>query len=140
MRVATELGGGALVTTVTTAWASSLFLRRRPRDALRVTATVALGSLARYLMHLIVARPRPSRPHIHVTGAAFPSGHTTAATLLYATAAAEVARPWAWAAAGALVASVGASRVLLRAHWLSDVLAGIGFASGWIIAIRTLTR
>jgi undecaprenyl-diphosphatase len=136
----TELGGGPFITAVTTSWASALLLHRRWRDAFRVTATIGLGSLARYLLHLIVARPRPSAPHIHVHGTAFPSGHTTAAALLFGTAAAEIHRPWAWAAAAVAVSSVGASRVILRAHWLTDVIAGIAFAGGWMTAIRTLTR
>ena len=138
MRVVTELGGGPFVTTAATTWGSVLLARRRWREALRVASTIGLGSLARYLLHLMVARPRPSKPHIHTTGGAFPSGHTTAAALLFGTAAAEIGRPWAWAAASVLVAGVGASRVVLRAHWLTDVLAGVGFAAGWLSAVRAI--
>src|SRR5207237_1926619 len=77
LRGVTALGGGVVVTGATAATGAWLFARGRRRDALLTVSTVALGSLARYGLHLAVARPRPSKPHIHVTGAAFPSGHTT---------------------------------------------------------------
>ena len=140
MRVVTELGGGPFVTAAATSWGGVLLARRRWREALRIAATVGLGSLARYLLHLTIARPRPSKPHIHTHGGAFPSGHTTAAALLFGTAAAEIGLPWAWAAAGAVVSGVGASRVILRAHWLTDVVAGVGFAAAWLVTIRALAR
>jgi len=140
LRGLTELGGGALVTTVTTATSIALWMRGRRRDAVATVCTIALGSAARYGLHRAVARPRPSKPHIHVTGAAFPSGHTTAAFLLYGTLARLAGGGWAWLPALALASSVGASRVLLRAHWLSDVIAAFGFAAGWMTGVQLVFR
>src|SRR5215831_3183106 len=140
LRGLTELGGGVLVTAVTTATAIALFRRGRRRDAVATVCTIALGSAARYGLHRAVARPRPSRPHIHVTGAAFPSGHTTAAVLLYGTLARLAGGGWAWLPALALAGSVGASRVLLRAHWLSDVVAAFAFAAGWMTGVELAFR
>jgi membrane-associated phospholipid phosphatase len=136
LRAVTELGGAPFVTAATVSWSGMLVVRGHWRGGARVAATVGLGSLARYLLHRMVARPRPSRPHIHTTGAAFPSGHTTAAALLFGSAAAESGRRWAWLGAAVAVGAVGASRVILRAHWLTDVLAGVGFAGAWMALVR----
>jgi len=140
LRGVTALGGGAVVTGVTTATTLALLARHRRRDALATISTVALGSAVRYALHCAVARPRPSKPHIHVTGTAFPSGHTTAAVLLYGTLARLAGGGWAWLPALALASSVGASRILLRAHWLSDVVAAFAFAAGWMSGVHLAFR
>ena len=74
----------------------------------------------------------------------YPSGHTSAAFAMAAVLQQELARSsfaarhrtWTRFATGALYATaagVGTARVVQRAHWSSDVLAGagLGIASGW---------
>jgi undecaprenyl-diphosphatase len=74
----------------------------------------------------LVGRPRP-------VGAAlgFPSGHATAASAFFGAVMvlADALPPRACAAvrvlAAAMIVLVGVARVVLRAHWPSDVVAGI---------------
>ncbi|MBI4269915.1 MAG: phosphatase PAP2 family protein [Candidatus Rokubacteria bacterium] len=74
----------------------------------------------------VIGRPRPEGLSL-----GFPSGHATAAAaffgaLIYLAAALPApARRLARALAVAVVVLVAAARVMLRAHWPSDALAGV---------------
>jgi membrane-associated phospholipid phosphatase len=85
------------------------------------------------LFKFLVARPRPRGFNW-----GFPSGHVTAATtfaviLVYLLArerASFTVRVTVLALAGALVVSVGFARMILNAHWPSDVLGGVLLGAG----------
>jgi undecaprenyl-diphosphatase len=94
-------------------------------------------------------RPEIGEPLVHYATYSFPSGHTTASTVLYGWLCA-----WVWAhtrapgprlaaalGGGAMVAAVALSRVYLGAHYLSDVTASMAVAGAWLaLAIGTLRR
>lgn len=95
------------------------------------------------------ARPRPPASLIETSGFSFPSGHAVA-TAVTAVGLVVVLLPpgrrrWAWEVrALAFTFVMALSRVYLRAHWLSDVVAGAllgaGLALGWPALLQTLFR
>jgi undecaprenyl-diphosphatase len=95
------------------------------------------------LLKRVVARPRPSdafgQPLALVPlpdQFSFPSGHAAAATAVAMTAA--IAHPWTASLALPLAALVSYSRVALRVHHASDVLAGVILGLGGALAAAAL--
>jgi undecaprenyl-diphosphatase len=135
----------ALIVAVFFAW-------RRHRWGPLVLLTAAIGGAAASytLIKAAVGRPRPP-PAIwigHFAGAAFPSGHATQSVACYATLAVILgtgrsarAKAALWGAAMLIALIVGASRIYLGAHWLTDVLGGyaLGALLVAVIVIVALT-
>ena len=74
----------------------------------------------------------------------FPSGHATAAAAYFgaviylASSLPPRVRPWVRAGAVVMILAVGAARVMLRAHWPSDVLGGFAFGLALAATAATL--
>ena len=68
------------------------------------------------------------------SGFGFPSGHAVAATVVYGGLALLVGGRRAYAGAAAVVAVVSLSRVVLRVHYLVDVVVGIAVGSVFLAA------
>jgi membrane-associated phospholipid phosphatase len=92
-------------------------------------------------------RPRPPSPLIETTAASFPSGHAVASAVTAVGLVLVLAEPgrkrWQWEVYAVVFTSVMAlSRVYLRAHWLSDTVAGAllgaGVALGWPALLMTI--
>jgi undecaprenyl-diphosphatase len=129
------------------------------RDRRREACVLAVGTLGAWLASVLlkaafgIPRPRGHLGSALAANAGFPSGHalvTLVACGLTAWAVgrgAAARRRFALLSAAALVAAVsGASRLVLDAHWLSDVVAGLAFGAAWLGAMvaiadgRTTTR
>jgi undecaprenyl-diphosphatase len=92
-------------------------------------------------------RPRPPGSLIETSAASFPSGHAVASAVTAVGLVLVLAEPgrkrWQWEVYAVVFAGVMAlSRVYLRAHWLSDTVAGAllgaGVALGWPALLMTL--
>jgi membrane-associated phospholipid phosphatase len=92
-------------------------------------------------------RPRPPSPLIETTAASFPSGHAVASAVTAVGLVLVLVEPgrkrWQWEVYAVVFAGVMAlSRVYLRAHWLSDTVAGAllgaGVALGWPALLMTV--
>jgi len=96
-------------------------------------ALLPVGGAVEQLFKFLVGRPRPRGVHW-----GFPSGHVTAATtfavllayLLSRERPSPAVRTTLLVLAVALVGSVGFARMILNAHWPSDVLGGVLLGAG----------
>jgi membrane-associated phospholipid phosphatase len=152
-RVVTTLGGTEIALGVAVVIAAVLWLRCRA-FAVVYPVTLLVGALLNIGLKALVGRPRPPAPDTGVSLASFPSGHTLQATLLFGllplavwllTQRAGAHRVAVLVSASAVVA-VGVSRVLLGAHWPTDVvggvLVGLGliFVAEHVLTVRTSHR
>jgi membrane-associated phospholipid phosphatase len=142
------LGGGLVNWPLRGAALALLVWRRHWLRAAAFALAVVTSELFIGPVKSAVDRPRPPGALIVTSGASFPSGHAIATAVTAVGLVLVLARPgpsrWRWEVYAVLLASVMAlSRVYLRAHWLSDTVAGAllgaGLALGWpalLMAIR----
>jgi membrane-associated phospholipid phosphatase len=129
---------------------AALLLLAWRRHWLRLAA-FALAVLSSELLigpvKTVVDRPRPPDALIVTSAASFPSGHAIAGAVTAVGLVLVLAPPgrarWRWEVRAVVFATVMAlSRVYLRAHWLSDTVAGAllgaGLALGWPALLTAL--
>jgi len=106
-----------------------------------LVATTLGGGIMSTAIKLLVDRPRPEVDHpiTEAFGKSFPSGHALSSTVVFGavllTFLPVLPRRWrhvAVAATVGLVTAIGASRLLLGVHFLSDVLAGHLLGIAWL--------
>lgn len=115
----------------------------RWREAVLAIAALVVGQLIRAGVSDLVHRARPPRADwlMSADGYAYPSGHTTTATLAWGLVVALLwpqlrtrrRRAAAICAAVVIAAAVGASRAWLGVHWPTDVFGG------WALGTLLLT-
>ena len=122
-----------------------LALRRRvvSRDLVAVLAGWAGEALGVTTTKAMVQRPRPPEPIrlVSTHGWSFPSGHTSTAVVVFATATAltvlllhrRAVRALALTACPLLVGVIAFSRVELGVHWTTDVAASVLWTAGWLV-------
>lgn len=118
--------GGTIGMVVVGIIAVGLFLwRRRKWDAATLAIAIVVVVLIGAPMAAIVARVRPDDSLAESVATSFPSGHTAVATTFAVTLGLLLRRWYVWVGGVVWVVLMMWSRTYLRAHWLSDVLAGL---------------
>ncbi len=136
-RVFTDLGSFPVVAIPAVAAAIYAAGAGRKEQAIAllvgVLAVVLLTSVAKEIWD----RPRPSGRFYDPGGFSFPSGHS-AQSITWIAAARVLDVRWVQVAAAALAVTIGASRLYLHVHYLTDVLGG--FALGVAVLAPVLAR
>jgi undecaprenyl-diphosphatase len=124
--------------------------RRRHRWYSLLIPVVALGSISLNLvLKNFYNRPRPLLPLVSASGLSFPSGHAMISASFYGlliylvhTHVQRLALRWLLISLlASLILLIGLTRIYLRVHYATDVLAGFTAGSVWLlIAIPVLRR
>jgi len=141
------IGAGSQIVPIELTFVLGLLVFRRWRWAAFVFVTAIGGHVLSNLTKHLVERPRPPWFILYpgqspLDFPSFPSGHTTsgmaglmaiAITLWFV-----LPRPWSTIIAP-IVAGIGVcqgpSRLLLAKHWITDVLGGLLFGTGWLLLV-----
>jgi undecaprenyl-diphosphatase len=122
-------------------YAAVLWRRGQRRVAVWLAVTFAVGGTLGGVLKVLVARARPvfDDPIAHAGGYSFPSGHALNAMVAAGCLVVLVdplvrgrSRFLLWFGAGCFVLLVGADRVILGVHYLTDVVAG------WVVGLATV--
>lgn len=121
--------------------------KKNKKTALQITAISVTSVVVMFTLKLILQRERPMVPLItKVHGYSFPSGHTFTSVTFYGIIAYIAYRNiqnvyLKWGSVIALIVFiflVGFSRVYLRLHYASDVIAGFCLGTIWLLLARWL--
>jgi membrane-associated phospholipid phosphatase len=148
MRFLSQIGSTSFLVPLVLLYITYFVFRQRDwrRPAVLAVALVS-DILMQDLVKSVVDRNRP--PARFMIGryppGSFPSGHTTQSLVVYGLIALLLIktqpawpRIWPLVAAASLVLLIGASRIYLGAHWLTDVAGGIVLGTFWIIILHAL--
>ena len=149
MEAITWLGSTVVIVPLLLLAVIGFVVRRRDlRSAVLLAgaAGCAVGTYSVIKPLVAEARPPASLWIGQFSGGAFPSGHTTESVAFYGMLALLLSfkRRWImrallWVGAAVIALAVGASRIYLAAHWLTDVLGGIALGITWIAIVMALT-
>jgi membrane-associated phospholipid phosphatase len=115
--------------------------KKRKELAYRLFAIAISSYFLKVLLKIIFNRPRPADPLIeHVQGLSFPSGHALMAVTVYGFIAVVLwyeiknqnLRNFITAFLMILILSITFSRVYMRVHYMSDVIAGLAIGFIWL--------
>jgi undecaprenyl-diphosphatase len=139
----TALGGTPILVLVLLSATGYLALQRRFGPAALVLVASTGGGLLSLGLKQLFARSRPDVvPHlVTVEGLSFPSGHSMAATVIYLTLGALLARfaarrhirVYVITVSLCLTVLIGITRVCLGVHYPTDVLAGWSGGLAWAL-------
>ena len=137
----TDLGESGLLALLTFVIALGLWVYRLRWEATVLASGFGLTGGSVYCLKLLTSRIPPQGALLmHSTSTAFPSGHAALSLFFYGFLAyllSRGVRKWphkllVWTAGGGVAGVIGATRVYLNVHWLSDVIGGYALAAAFL--------
>lgn len=128
---------------------SILFLSGRKTDGINITIIAVTSTALMFGLKEFFHRKRPDLPVIRtLNNFSFPSGHALSSfifcsVLVYLVWKGRLSKTWKWVLSVVLIlfsVSIGISRIVLRYHYASDVMAGFCLALAWVIFSLWLER
>jgi len=122
-----------------------LLIKKNTNDAIRVTAISVTSTAVLLLLKTVLHRQRPLMPLIaKAHGFSFPSGHTFSSVVFFGMLAYTAYKSiksslLKWVVIAVLVlltGMVGLSRVYLKLHYASDVIAGFCLGIIWLLLAK----
>lgn len=119
-----------------------LFFSGRTTDGINITILAASSTLLMFLLKNVFHRKRPDLPLIRtLNNFSFPSGHALGSfifcsVIIYLIWKGKLPNAWKWVFSVLLILfsiCIGISRIVLRYHYASDVIAGFCLALAWVI-------
>jgi undecaprenyl-diphosphatase len=148
-RLLTFFGSGTFLLPAYAVIIILLVYKKRKTDAVDLAILVITSRLLTYVLKNVFSRPRPGSPLFKDTFTySFPSGHTFSSFVFFSVIAWEIwrsrmATKWKWVCiTGCTLFSlaIGMSRIILRYHFASDVLAGLNLALAYVLLFFWLQK
>jgi undecaprenyl-diphosphatase len=118
------------------------FIKHKKRYGVQVLILALSSTALLFGIKYIFRRSRPQIPIFkHLPGYSFPSGHALLgfvffSILIYMVWQGKILRPWKWILSLLLLLFsllVGISRIILKVHYASDVIAGFCLGYAWVL-------
>lgn len=126
-----------------------LFIKHRRTDAINIIIVAVTSTALMFALKEFYHRTRPELPLFKAaTNFSFPSGHALSSfilcsVLIYLISRSKLSITWKWISSVLLIlfaVSIGISRIVLRYHYASDVLAGFYLGLVWAFLALWLER
>jgi undecaprenyl-diphosphatase len=146
--VLTHAGGLPVAIPIAVALAVVLWRRDHRRAAIIWGTGFSMGQALVLGLKVVLNRTRPRAPDLLMQDFSFPSGHAFTAVVLYGAvlyggwirSSTDWQRGLLALATGGLIVTVGGSRLLLRVHYPTDVLAGYLLGIAWLALLWMVVR
>jgi membrane-associated phospholipid phosphatase len=126
-----------------------LFIRPHKWYSIKIPSIAISSLLLMFVLKLFFSRPRPLPPLLEeAKGMSFPSGHALMSVTFYGliaymiwfTPASKLSKGIMYFILFALVVMIGISRIYLRVHYTSDVIAGFCMGFLWLVISILVAR
>ena len=134
-----------LTAPIRLAVAAFLWARRRWEGLTVWLVSIAISEVAVTVLKVLYQRARPTDGLVETSGYSFPSGHaiagavTAVALVIVLLPAGAHRRIWE-VTAGGFALLMAMSRTYLRAHWLTDVVAGVLLGAATAMAVAAVVH
>ena len=133
MKYITFFGGSIAVSLITGISCIILVFKKQKKEAISIVIIVVLTTIINNIVKLIISRDRPEYILVNESFYSFPSGHAMGATALYGyliyifynSNLKKQNKIIISVLLSILIISVCISRIILGAHYFSDIIAGI---------------